>query len=160
MKIALSTDATDLDGQLHPNFGRCRHFLIVDPQTGAIEVVANPGHGAPGGAGVQAARALTGRGIARVVSGRVGPNARPILEQDGIQVVENRTGPLKALLEVKGFQEAGGILAPGAEKPSAGGVCFCENCGYRNDDAGLPCFTQRCPRCGTRLERRLRGQMD
>jgi predicted Fe-Mo cluster-binding NifX family protein len=30
MKIAISSSGKDLDAQLDPRFGRCRHFLIVD----------------------------------------------------------------------------------------------------------------------------------
>jgi len=157
MKIALSTDATDLGGDLNPNFGRCRQFLIYNADTGAAEAVANPGYGAAGGAGVQAARTLVDRGVKRVITGKAGPNARPLLEQAGIEIIENRSGPLRLLVgDVAGALQATSTNPATDTHPAKAGCCFCERCGYwSNDDAGLPCFQQRCPHCGATLERKL-----
>lgn len=158
MKIALSTDATDIDGQINPAFGRCRRFLLFDAATGEAEFVENPGYGATGGAGVFAARMLVGRKVETVITGQVGTKARPILDQAGIAIVENATGSLRSALatHAPGPTPA---AAPGpgpasAAPRSAAGQCICERCGYQADDAGLPCFQQRCPSCGTLLERR------
>lgn len=155
MKVACSTDSADIGGDIDPAFGRCRRFLIYDARTGEVEMVDNPGHGATGGAGVFAARLLVDRGVERVVTGRVGSKARPILERAGIAIEENRSGPIRMALPAspatKAVPTAG---APAASTRSAAGQCVCERCGFRKDDAGLPCFQQRCPACGTLLERR------
>ena len=35
------------------------------------------------------------------------------------------------------------------------GKCICPNCGYRTPhQRGVPCYTQKCPKCGTNLVRR------
>jgi predicted Fe-Mo cluster-binding NifX family protein len=161
MKIALSTDATDLGGDLNPNFGRCRRFLIYDAISGVTESVENPGYGAAGGAGVQAARALVDRGVKRLITGRVGPNSRPLLDQAGIEIIENRSGHLQALItSVADALPAAASNPVSASRPAKAGCCFCERCGYCSDgDAGLPCFQQRCPNCGAALERKF-GKMN
>jgi predicted Fe-Mo cluster-binding NifX family protein len=160
MKIVLTTDADDLSGDLNPNFGRCRRFLIYDTSSGATEVLPNPGSGSAGGAGIQAARSLVARQVDRVITGRVGPNARPILQEAGIEVVENRSGPLKTLIGKDHDTPAvPGATAGVADPVASAGCCFCERCGYcSQEDAGLPCFKQRCPNCGATLERKL-GKM-
>ena len=155
MKIALSTDAADLDGDLNPAFGRCRRFLIFDTATGHTESVANPGYGSAGGAGIQAARTLAARGIERIISGKIGPNARPLLEQAGVAIVENRSGPLRTVIaDITANPYPPSAAA--ADRRSAAGHCACTGCDYRtDDDGGLACFKQRCPRCGASLERRF-----
>lgn len=157
MKVALSTDAADLAGVINPAFGRCRRFLIYDTVTGNVETVDNPGYGATGGAGVFAARLLVERSVDRVITGQVGSKARPILEKAGIAIEENRSGSLHMALSASPATTA----VPASDKPAAtsicpvAGQCVCERCGYRKDDEGLPCFQQRCPACGTLLERRM-----
>ena len=35
-----------------------------------------------------------------------------------------------------------------------GGECYCPNCGYREPhQAGVPCYTKKCPKCGTPMAR-------
>lgn len=35
-----------------------------------------------------------------------------------------------------------------------GGECYCPNCGYREShQAGVPCYTKKCPRCGAPMTR-------
>ena len=157
MKIALSTDAEDLDGSLNPTFGRSRRFLIYDNLTGKHQWLANPGFGAASGAGVQAAHLLVEQGVNQVVSGQFGLKARPILEQAGIRVIENRRGSLKTLLGLAPAMPVKARTYPvDSRRSSAGGYCACEACGWRtDDDEGLPCFKQRCPNCGAMLERRF-----
>ncbi|MDD5778849.1 MAG: hypothetical protein PHU95_05340 [Candidatus Thermoplasmatota archaeon] len=36
----------------------------------------------------------------------------------------------------------------------AGGICRCPNCGYQTEhQLGMPCYSHKCPQCGTPLTR-------
>jgi len=54
MKIAVSSDGENLDAQLDPRFGRCRFFLVVNPDDLSFEAIVN--EGAAGGGAVPASR--------------------------------------------------------------------------------------------------------
>ena len=75
MKIVVTSNGADLDGPASPIFGRCPAFVFVDTETMSFETVENPAVAAGGGAGVQAAQFVVGRGAQAVVTGNVGPNA-------------------------------------------------------------------------------------
>ena len=75
MKIVVTSNGADLDGPASPIFGRCPAFIFVDTETMSFEAVENPAVAAAGGAGVQAAQFVVGRGAQAVVTGNVGPNA-------------------------------------------------------------------------------------
>jgi hypothetical protein len=131
-------------------------------------VVPNPGFSSPGGAGVRAAQALIGLDVDKLVTGSVGINARPLLDDAGISVVTGESGRISAhladpLLSSEKVQPISPACWPQTEpsrssprerKPT--GYCFCERCGYRtDDDAGFPCFKLKCSDCGSILERKF-----
>lgn len=119
MKIALSAVAASLEAPLDPRFGRAPWFLIVDPETLAVEELANPAASAGGGAGIEAARALAQRAVTHVLTGRCGPNAAEALSAAGIVAVEGCSGTVREALErflAAGPANAG--QAPG--RPEAG----------------------------------------
>ena len=41
MKIAILATGPSLDAEVDPRFGRCQHFIIVDPETMQFEAVEN-----------------------------------------------------------------------------------------------------------------------
>lgn len=43
MKIAVSSTGPGLEDLVDPRFGRCRYYLIVDPETLEYEAVENQG---------------------------------------------------------------------------------------------------------------------
>ncbi|MFX1260240.1 MAG: hypothetical protein ACFFAN_20510 [Promethearchaeota archaeon] len=46
----------------------------------------------------------------------------------------------------------GAMGGPYAAGP--GGECVCPNCGQRiSHQAGVPCYNQSCPKCGTKMVR-------
>lgn len=53
MKIAISSQGTDLNSQVDPRFGRAQYFIITDSDTLDYEVIENPNISAAGGAGIQ-----------------------------------------------------------------------------------------------------------
>jgi predicted Fe-Mo cluster-binding NifX family protein len=168
MRIAFSTNGDSIEDGIEPAFGRCRNFVIVDSDSGAVSGVPNPGADPAGGAGITAARKLASLGVDRLVTGSVGPRARPLLETAGVSIVTG-SGAIRAHLAPSAIPErTTQCAAPTAASPSraettpdAGsgrrlaGSCYCEPCGYEtDDDSGVPCFKLRCPRCGSSLERR------
>ena len=75
MKICVSAVANSLDAQLDPRFGRCPYFVIVDLESMQFEAIPNDASGAMGGAGIQAAQTIAGKGVTVLITGNVGPNA-------------------------------------------------------------------------------------
>ena len=75
-------------------FGRCAYFIIVDSETMKWEPIFNQAAGMMGGAGPEAARLISSRGVEVVLTGSVGPNAEPALKSAGIKIVTGISGTL------------------------------------------------------------------
>lgn len=99
MKIAVSAMSPGLDAEVDPRFGRCRHFLIVDPESMECHSLDNSGAMAGGGAGVSTAQIIAERGAEVVLTGNCGPNAYQALSAAGIQVITGVSGRIKDALE-------------------------------------------------------------
>ena len=102
MKIAISATGTTLDTEVDPRFGRCRYFIIVDPETMDFEVLENSSAMASGGAGISAAQMIASKGVQAVLTGNCGPNAYKVLLSAGIQVVTSISGVVKDAIQ--GYQ--------------------------------------------------------
>jgi predicted Fe-Mo cluster-binding NifX family protein len=92
MKIAITATAPNLDADIDPRFGRCRYFVIADPDTMEFETLENSGAMAGGGAGIATAQAIAGKGIGIVLTGNCGPNAYEALAAAGIKVITGVSG--------------------------------------------------------------------
>jgi predicted Fe-Mo cluster-binding NifX family protein len=95
MKIAITTTTPNLDADIDPRFGRCRYFVIVDPDTMEYEAVENSGAAAGGGAGIATAQTITGKNIEAVITGNCGPNAYQALSAANIKVVTSASGKVR-----------------------------------------------------------------
>ncbi len=95
MKIAVSATAPDLSAQVDPRFGRCRYFVIVDPDSMEFESIENSSASAGGGAGIAAAQLIVGKEVAAVLTGNCGPNAFSVLEAAGIKVMTGVSGTVQ-----------------------------------------------------------------
>ena len=102
MKIVISATGTTLDTEVDPRFGRCRYFIIVDPETMDFEVLENSSAMASGGAGISAAQMIASKGVQAVLTGNCGPNAYKVLLSAGIQVVTSISGVVKDAIQ--GYQ--------------------------------------------------------
>ena len=160
MRIAFSTNGRDLDSLIDPAFGRCRYFIVVEPVTLSFDVVENPGAEMSSGAGIKAAESLANMDVDKLVTGSVGPNARPILASGGIEVISNLSGSIRDIIVNMGLQTETNPSEPEDtpvqdKKRNPAGFCYCPRCGYvtENDQAG-PCFKLRCVKCGNIMERR------
>ena len=99
MKIAVTSSGTDLNAELDPRFGRCANFILVDTDTDEIEVVANEGAMAAGGAGIQSAQLVADKGATVVLTGNCGPNAYRTLEAAGVEVIIGVGGTVRDAVE-------------------------------------------------------------
>ena len=99
MKICVSAAANSLDAPMDPRFGRCPYFVIVDSETMQFEAVPNMASGAMGGAGIQAAQTIAGRGVKVLITGNVGPNAFQALSAAGIKIVTGAFGTVREVVE-------------------------------------------------------------
>ena len=104
MKIAVSSQGTDLDSQIDPRFGRAAYLLIIDPANPEVEVLDNSENlNAFKGAGIQAAAMVSDSGAEFLLTGFCGPNAFKTLEAAGVKVANDVTGTVREA--VKAFNE-------------------------------------------------------
>jgi len=99
MKIGVSAIAPNLEAEIDPRFGRCQHFILVDPETMQFEAVENSSAMASGGAGISAAQMIVGKGVQAVITGNCGPNAYQVLSAAGIKVITGVSGKVKDAAE-------------------------------------------------------------
>jgi len=120
VKIAITSSGPTLDSQIDPRFGRAQYLLIVDTDSLDLEAIENPNVAAGGGAGIQTAQMVVGKGAKAILTGNCGPNAFRTLSAADIQVYTNLSGTVRDALQ--SFKQ--GELAPIADPsvPSHFGV--------------------------------------
>jgi predicted Fe-Mo cluster-binding NifX family protein len=99
MKIAITANGPALDAGIDPRFGRCRYFLIIDPDTMQFEAVENTSGIASGGAGIATAQMIAGKEVEAVITGNCGPNAYQVLSAAGIKVISGVAGKVRDAIE-------------------------------------------------------------
>jgi len=100
VKVAVTSQGTDLDSQVDPRFGRAKSFLVVDTETHEFSVHDNAQNlNAVQGAGIQAGRTVVGLGVAAVITGHVGPKAFTTLQAGNVTVYPGVSGTVKEALE-------------------------------------------------------------
>jgi predicted Fe-Mo cluster-binding NifX family protein len=88
MRIAVTTQGTDLSAEVDSRFGRAPRFLIVDTETMISQVVENnQSLDLPQGAGIQSAQNLLPFKPDVVLTGNCGPKAFRVLQAARIKVV-------------------------------------------------------------------------
>ena len=119
-KICVTSSGPTLDSMVDPRFGRCAYFIIADPETFDFEAVSNEAAIASGGAGIRAAQTVVSKSVDAVLTGSVGPNAFPALQDAGIRILSGVSGTVKSVLESyksDGFQE---LTTPGPSNVGKG----------------------------------------
>ena len=99
MKICVTSQGENLDAPLDSRFGRCKYFVIVDPETLEFEAISNPNMDARGGAGIQSGQIMANKQVEAVVTGNVGPNAFQTLNAAGIPVMTGASGTVREAIE-------------------------------------------------------------
>jgi len=100
MQIAVSSAGPTLDDEVDPRFGRCRYFIVADPDTLEFESIENAHGTASGGAGVASAQLVAGKNVSAVLTGNCGPNAYRTLEAAGVEVITNVSGSVRNAIEL------------------------------------------------------------
>lgn len=98
IKICITSKGKDLDAEVEPNFGRARHFIILDPETMDFEVIDNPNIESTHGAGIQTAQLISKKNVGSLLTGNCGPNAQRVLQSSGIKLITGVTGKVKDAL--------------------------------------------------------------
>jgi len=99
MKICVSAASNSLDAPVDPRFGRCPYFIIVDLETMQFEAIPNVASNAMGGAGIQAAQTIAGRGVKVLITGNIGPKAFQALSSAGIRIITGVYGTVREVVE-------------------------------------------------------------
>ena len=96
MKIAVTSQGTDLDAQVDQRFGRAAHILVVDPETYEFEVLDNSENvNSFKGAGINAAVMVSGKGAEVLITGYCGPNAFKTLDAAKVKVSNDAKGTVR-----------------------------------------------------------------
>ncbi len=100
MKIAVTSNGNDLSAQVDPRFGRCNHFIVIDPDTMAFDVIDNnQSLDLPQGAGIQAGKTVAEAKVDVLITGNCGPKAFTVLERAGIQIVTGASGTVTEVVQ-------------------------------------------------------------
>jgi len=99
MKIAVSSDGSDLDAKVANRFNTARYLLIIDVDTGEYEVVPNPFTTGQHGAGVQAIVLAVSKGAKAVLTGYTNPAVVNQFKSSGIEVLTGMTGTVRDAVE-------------------------------------------------------------
>ena len=100
MKIAVTSVGAHLDSEGDPRFGRAAYIIIVDSDTFAFEAVDNQENvNALKGAGIQAAKAVSEKGVEVLLTGFCGPNAFKAMNAAKIGVANNASGSVREAVQ-------------------------------------------------------------
>jgi predicted Fe-Mo cluster-binding NifX family protein len=100
MKIAITSQGTDLDAAIDPRFGRAANFILVDPETNAFEVIENKQNlNLPQGAGIQAGKTIVDNKADAVITGNCGPKAFNVLSAAGVKIFIGAKGTVRESIE-------------------------------------------------------------
>lgn len=100
MKVAVSSQGTDMGSQVDPRFGRAKCFVVVDTETGELVAHDNTQNvNAVQGAGIQAAANVVKLGVGAVITGNVGPKAFAALQAGGVKVHIGAAGTVADAIE-------------------------------------------------------------
>ncbi|MEM3059052.1 MAG: NifB/NifX family molybdenum-iron cluster-binding protein [Methanomassiliicoccales archaeon] len=99
MRICVSSIGDDLDSIVDDEFGMCDYFIIVDSDTMDYKAIPNEASRSPHGTGAMAAQSVVGLGVDVVLTGFVGPHAKRILRDAGIEIVEGIEGTVRSAIE-------------------------------------------------------------
>lgn len=96
MKIAVTSQGTDLDAMVDPRFGRAAYLIVVDTETFDFKVIDNSQNvNAMKGAGIQAASNIVDSGAEVLLTGFCGPNAFKALTAGKVSVSNDASGTVR-----------------------------------------------------------------
>jgi len=100
MKIAVTSVGTNFDSEVDPRFGRAAYIIIVDSDTFTFEAMDNQENvNALKGAGIEAAKAVSEKGVEVLLTGFCGPNAFKAMNAAKIGVANNASGSVREAVQ-------------------------------------------------------------
>jgi len=100
MKIAISTQGTNLDAAVELRFGRAASFMIVELPSRSFTIIDNSQQlNADQGAGTQAAKNIITAGATALISGHCGPKASRVLNTKKIAVYITQAASINQVLD-------------------------------------------------------------
>ncbi|MBN1437526.1 MAG: NifB/NifX family molybdenum-iron cluster-binding protein [Sedimentisphaerales bacterium] len=107
MKVAVTSSTPTMDSIVDPRFGRAKHFILIDTETGDFTVHDNTQNlNATQGAGIQAAQNVAELDAQAIITGNVGPKAFKTLTAAGVKIFlcPNDTTVQQAIDQLKSNQ--------------------------------------------------------
>ncbi len=120
-RVCVTSSGDTLESQIDPRFGRCAYFIIVDPETQQFQAIPNEAAMASGGAGIRAAQIVSEQDVEAVITGSVGPNAYPALQNAGITILTGASGSVKSAVDSYRAGALQEISTPGPSHIGMGG---------------------------------------
>ena len=101
MKIVISATGRGLDSNIHPTFGRCSFFLVLDTKTKEVKALMNTTKDSPDKVGATAGQIVANEGIETVITADIGPLAFEVFERYGIKMFQAKGKINDAILQLK-----------------------------------------------------------
>jgi predicted Fe-Mo cluster-binding NifX family protein len=100
MKVAVTSQGSDMSSDVDPRFGRAKFFIAIDTDTGEFAAHDNTQNlNAVQGAGIQAAKTIADLGVRVVITGNIGPKAFTALQAGNVKAYVGATGSVSDALE-------------------------------------------------------------
>ena len=100
MRVAITSQGDDLEGDVDARFGRAAKFLLVDTDTMSVQVIENrQSLNLAQGAGIQAAQNVIPHKPDVVLTGNCGPKAFKVLQAAGVKVALGAKGKIRDALQ-------------------------------------------------------------
>jgi predicted Fe-Mo cluster-binding NifX family protein len=123
LKIAVSSDSSNLNAGVAQRFGISHYLIIVDTETMEIEAIPNPGAAGKAAAGVQAVVIAISKEVDTVLTGYCSPTAMKYLRDNGIEVVTGVEGIVaEAVAQYR--KQAHAIPARSMDEPDFAGAAL------------------------------------
>ncbi|MCS3901202.1 NifB/NifX family molybdenum-iron cluster-binding protein [Methanococcus voltae] len=88
MKICITSTGKELNSNFEQRFGRSPYFIIYDTESKEFEAIDNTNTSSAHGAGIGSAQLIIQNKAKVLISGNIGPNAKAVLESEGINVLK------------------------------------------------------------------------
>jgi len=100
MKLAITSQGSELTSLVDSRFGRAKCFLVIDTETDKTRAVDNEANlNADQGAGIQAGKNVIDLGVDAVITGHVGPKAFATLQAGAVSVFTGAAGTVSDAIE-------------------------------------------------------------
>lgn len=98
MKIAVTSTDKDLNAFIDTRFGRCNYFAIYDTESEGYDFIENNAAKSEQGAGISAAQNMIDMKVDVLLTGRLGPKAKQVIEGSNIQTQFYQSGTISDVI--------------------------------------------------------------